>query len=109
MRSSGRDDEINEYGEKGDGKDRKGVVESDEENDEVEEWNSSEEADDEESSCEGQGEETDISSEGEEGYVQNKAGIHTNMIHVGVDADDEQSDSRYSDFASMKLSRSSIP
>jgi hypothetical protein len=109
MRSSGRDDEINKYDEKDNGKDRKGVVESDEESDEVREWSSSEETDDEEFSCDEQGEETDISSEGEEGYVQSNACIHTNMIYVGVNTDDDQSDTRYAVFASMKSSLSSIP
>jgi hypothetical protein len=107
MSSSGMD-WINKYGEKGDGEDYKGVVESDGGSDEEGEWSSSEQADDDEFSCDEQGEETDISSDGEEGYGQNKAGIHTNMIHVDVDTDDDQPDKRYSDFAYMKLSLSSI-
>lgn len=80
MRSAGRDDEINEHGEKGDGEDGKGVLESDGESDAMGEWSSSSEADDEEFSCDEQGEETDISSE------------------------DDQPDTRYSNFSSMKLS-----
>lgn len=80
MRSSGRDDEINKHGEKGDGEDGKGVLESDGESDAMGEWSSSSEADDDEFSCDEQGEETDISSE------------------------DDQPDTRYSNFASMKLS-----